>query len=201
MKSTTDTETTTAARNGAPAPVARPATSDAGAPRTVAQSVRAAIDDGRALLEASRDDDRLQFDGAHWHRTEHGRCRVCAAGAMMEHRFVIRTDDPVPTDFPVAWARVFRAIDWVRLGSYGVAWHVLYRHDTAHGETRSTAFRCAVEAELAGKAPVKHRRFHNRAEYTEFLDGLEQIVLPAIEKVEATIGPEAWSASVEQVSA
>ena len=149
------------------------------APTTIAGAVRLSITDGRALLETGN----YSFDYDTWHATDcDGECRLCAAGAVMARQFDMEGGTTSVDDFEPQWHNALTAIDSVRERRYCEAYAAMYPYSlTWKGPRR---FEETVRARL-GDEDNPHNRFRNNREFTAFLDHLERMTLPAIERAEA----------------
>ena len=156
------------------------------APATLAEALRIAIADGRAVLEGYGE--RYAFDALYWHKGAAGvlKCKICAAGAVMVHRLNVEEHEiRDPTDFKPAgeWEKALRAIDALRARRWAEAWRRM------HG-TRPLRFFERMSAALHGETPGTRTRldavgeFKTAGGFREFLDVAEALVLPILERCE-----------------
>ena len=190
-----------------------PKSAHASPPTTVTDAMRLCLEDGRALLEAG---EGVDFYSVGWLATnEDGRREVCPAGAVMAQRFQIEapvvTPAPIvtPAQFEPPWRRTFEAIQEVREGCFGRAYErmagpgtpaaraaAVFSDDAYAVRYLARIFEDEVFFTLEAKSqgPDPHAYFTGADGYAKFLDRLEAVTLPAIERAEAEV---AWFAKAK----
>ena len=146
------------------------------APRTIAEALGVAIDDGRTLLERNRTGTRrYRFESSLWHQKRRGPgdgCAVCAAGVIIARRLDTSDDEEAaPERFAPAWRAALRAIDRIRMHEWAEAFHLMHGAPRHRGAERFAA---------RAPAPADGETWRDAATYTRWLDRAEHVLLPVI---------------------
>ena len=146
------------------------------APRTIAEALGVAIDDGRTLLERNRTGtSRYRFESSLWHQKRRGPgdgCAVCAAGVIIARRLDTSDDEEAaPERFAPAWRAALRAIDRIRMHEWAEAFHLMHGAPRHRGAERFAA---------RAPAPADGETWRDAATYTRWLDRAEHVLLPVI---------------------
>ena len=177
------------------------------APRTIAEALHIAVADGRALLadaearyhfdagtwHSARCDAPEKFDNERWEKRARADavCAVCAAGAVIARSLGAGADTDIgPLAVPPRWRKALYAIDATRGFRWERAWGAMHgeRRDTDIDPARRFAER--VDAALHDSGPEAYERtwkagvFEGDQAFSDYLDCVEAVVLPAIERSE-----------------
>ena len=180
------------------------------APRTIAQALGIAVADGRALLADT--ETRYHFDAGLWHCARHARperfdnerwesradprtaCAVCAAGAVIARSLGARAEQDIgPLSVPRTWRNTLYAIDAMRSFRWERAWDVMHGARVSPLYDACVQFAQQLDTALCDGGPDRYEALRKAGEFegdeafARYLDCVETVLLPAVERCEGAL--------------
>ena len=151
-------------------------------PRTVADALALAVEDGAALLQSHRAGDaRYRFDTSAWHTgNASGACAVCPASAIIAARLDIAAREAAePRLFAPEWRAVLEAVDFARARRWDSAFDAMHGTPVHAGAQRFTQ-------QVAGAVALRHipSVWHEHKGYAEWLEVAHSTLIPAVREAE-----------------
>ena len=138
-------------------------------PNTLSGLIRLGVTDGRKLNPAV-------YRPMHysWHEISRGeKCMVCFAGGAMAGTLRADSDkDYTPSSFSDAWRNAFWALDYVRLGRYRKAYHLIKKIGT---RPRAQEYIDAVLGALPMERYMECAHFVDFNSFSLFLNNVEDV--------------------------